>query len=457
MEGNVQEVKRVAVIGAGCAGLVALKECLEGNLQVVCFEKNNKIGGLWNIKDGKKDKDYKGPTVYPSLVMNTCKETSTCSDHPVQDDWPNFLPWSLFLEYLESYANRFQLRQHIKLNEEIVEVSRLDTERPNGRGWKVVHKNTTTGSESTDTFDAVIVASGFFTEEYWPAYKGMDMFTGTFSHSGSFFTAEEYKDKDILVVGGSYSAGDVATEIAVLSRNMFVSATHGFWVLPRLLDGYPHEAAYSTRIVNDVISIEDLRASLEEKVIKHVDPFEYGFNPARRFLRQSHMFNDEIWRLKRDGKVQVVPGIKEFTEDSVIFSDGSTHHIDHVIFCTGYKTKCSFLKDMQHDSAIDLNLYKHMFPVGVPWADDTLAFVGFWDSLGVYLPCMELQSRFIVSVLKTHPRYKRPESVEKTWLNSKFRQNLSSLTFSSFSLVIETLSLYKLSQLSMNIGGIETC
>ncbi|CAH1779587.1 unnamed protein product, partial [Owenia fusiformis] len=389
------------------------KECLEGNLQVVCFEKSNKIGGLWNIKDGKKDEDNKGPTVYPSLVMNTYKELSALSDHPVPDDWPNFLPWTLFLNYIESYEDRFQLRRHIQFNEEIVEVSRIDTESPGGRGWKVVHKNSTTGSESTDTFDAVIVATGVYSENYWPAYKGMDVFKGTFIHSGAFWTADEYRDKDLLVVGGSFSAGDVATEAARVSRNVFISAENGFWVFPRLLDGKPNEYQHSTRIINDITSIEDLEASLQEKVAKHVDPFEYGFNPKKGLSQQSFIANDEIWRMKRADRVHVVPGVKEFTGDSVIFSDGSTQHIDHVVFCTGYKTKCSFLKDIQHDSVFDLNLYKQMFPVGVPWADNTLAFAGFWEFLGGFFPCVELQSRLIVSVFRRKLKLPEREEMQK--------------------------------------------
>ena len=41
-------VRRVAIIGAGCSGLTAIKSCLEEGLVPVCFERSNCIGGLWN-------------------------------------------------------------------------------------------------------------------------------------------------------------------------------------------------------------------------------------------------------------------------------------------------------------------------------------------------------------------------------------------------------------------------
>ena len=38
---------KVAVIGAGCSGLTAIKECRAAGLDVICFEQNDDIGGLW--------------------------------------------------------------------------------------------------------------------------------------------------------------------------------------------------------------------------------------------------------------------------------------------------------------------------------------------------------------------------------------------------------------------------
>ena len=36
--------KTVCVVGAGAAGLVCVKSCLEEDLQVICYEQNDSIG-----------------------------------------------------------------------------------------------------------------------------------------------------------------------------------------------------------------------------------------------------------------------------------------------------------------------------------------------------------------------------------------------------------------------------
>ena len=44
--------RRVAVIGAGNAGLTCIKCCLVEGLEPVCFESSDDIGGLWRFKVG---------------------------------------------------------------------------------------------------------------------------------------------------------------------------------------------------------------------------------------------------------------------------------------------------------------------------------------------------------------------------------------------------------------------
>ena len=40
-----------AVIGAGISGIAALKCFLDKNLSVICLEKSEDIGGLWNFSE----------------------------------------------------------------------------------------------------------------------------------------------------------------------------------------------------------------------------------------------------------------------------------------------------------------------------------------------------------------------------------------------------------------------
>ncbi|CAG5127733.1 unnamed protein product, partial [Candidula unifasciata] len=113
--------KRVAIVGAGCSGLAAIKSCLEEDLLPLCFESSSDIGGLWNFTEEIVDK--RG-CVMSSTIINTSKEMMAFSDFPPPKEFPNFMPHSKVLEYFRLYAEKFQLLQHIRFNTEVVSIRR---------------------------------------------------------------------------------------------------------------------------------------------------------------------------------------------------------------------------------------------------------------------------------------------------------------------------------------------
>ncbi|KAG0411027.1 hypothetical protein HPB47_011862 [Ixodes persulcatus] len=76
---GIQRKMRVAVIGAGCCGITAVKACLEESLDVVCFERAADSGGLWWYRE---DAAAGTGTVMRFTVANTSKEMSCYSDFP---------------------------------------------------------------------------------------------------------------------------------------------------------------------------------------------------------------------------------------------------------------------------------------------------------------------------------------------------------------------------------------
>ena len=63
-----------------------------------------------------------------------------------------------------------------------------------------------------DTFDFVVVSTGLFSVPFIPEYKGMNSFPGRIMHSHDFRDAEEFRNKNVIVLGSSYSAEDVALQ-----------------------------------------------------------------------------------------------------------------------------------------------------------------------------------------------------------------------------------------------------
>ncbi|KAL1468916.1 hypothetical protein MTO96_041168, partial [Rhipicephalus appendiculatus] len=77
---------RVAVVGAGCCGITAVKACLEEGLDVVCFEKASNCGGLWWYREETPGSGT--GTVMRFTVANSSKEMSSYSDFPPDKDAP---------------------------------------------------------------------------------------------------------------------------------------------------------------------------------------------------------------------------------------------------------------------------------------------------------------------------------------------------------------------------------
>ena len=67
-------------------------------------------------------------------------------------------------------------------------------------------------TDSKCTFDYVIVASGHFSTPNVPSLPGLDSFRGRVMHSHDFRNAREFTGQRLLVVGGHYSAEDLALQ-----------------------------------------------------------------------------------------------------------------------------------------------------------------------------------------------------------------------------------------------------
>ncbi|OWK08194.1 FMO4, partial [Cervus elaphus hippelaphus] len=148
--------KKVAVIGAGVSGLMSLKCCVDEGLEPTCFEKTEDIGGLWRFKETSED----GMTrVYKSLVTNVCKEMSCYSDFPFQEDYPNFMNQEKFWNYLQEFAEYFDLLKYIRFKTTVRSITKPPDFSETGQ-WDVVTE--TEGRQVRAVFDAVMVCTGHF-------------------------------------------------------------------------------------------------------------------------------------------------------------------------------------------------------------------------------------------------------------------------------------------------------
>src|SRR5919199_1287918 len=106
--------RRHCIIGAGYSGLGVARAFKERGIPYDQFEKNRYIGGNW--ADG----------VYDSTHIISSRDSTAYDELPMPAGYPDFPSREQVLAYLESYADRFGLRDGIELGTEVVAVEPLD-------------------------------------------------------------------------------------------------------------------------------------------------------------------------------------------------------------------------------------------------------------------------------------------------------------------------------------------
>ncbi|XP_077309143.1 dimethylaniline monooxygenase [N-oxide-forming] 2-like isoform X2 [Lithobates pipiens] len=294
-------VKRVAVIGAGCSGLTAIKSCLEEGHEPICFEKSHDIGGLWRYTETVEDKRA---SLYSSVVTNTSKEMMCYSDFPMPDDFPAYLHNSKVLEYLRLYADHFRLLKYIQFETEVCQVTKSPNFTMNGQ-WEVLTKKN--GTEKKECFDAVMVCNGHHVDHYLPleSFPGIEKFKGHYIHSRFYKKSEDYHGKTVLVVGIGNSAGDISVEISSKAKQVYLSTRQGTWVVSRISHhGYPVDMALATRFFfwfSNLLPAYLFNKMNEKHMSSWFDHGNYGLEPENRHCSFTFSIKNEELLPKKCG------------------------------------------------------------------------------------------------------------------------------------------------------------
>lgn len=203
----------VAIVGAGPLGLMATKNLLESGFKVTCYDGRPYVGGLWNYSDDAS------LSVTENTIFNSSRYRSAISDYPFPDDTNDFPTWRQMWQYLEGYADKFKLREHLRLNCKVEKVSRA------GKKWRVDVKPKD-GEVFSEEFDKVIMATGTFHTPKYAELSGIENFAGTKVHSLHFNGVQEtFAGKRVLCIGIHASTQDVVVALKKQGANQ-VYASH---------------------------------------------------------------------------------------------------------------------------------------------------------------------------------------------------------------------------------------
>ena len=211
--------KKVAVIGAGPSGLAVLRAFQTAKAngdeipEIVCFEKQDNWGGLWNYT-WRTGLDQYGEAVHGSMYRylwsNGPKEGLEFADYSFEEHFgkqiASYPPRSVLFDYIEGRIKKTEVRDWIKFSTAVKNVEQSDD------GFTVTTCDLTTSKTNVGYFDHVIVCSGHFSTPNMPSFDGFERFPGRILHAHDFRDATEFQGKDVLLIGTSYSAEDIGSQ-----------------------------------------------------------------------------------------------------------------------------------------------------------------------------------------------------------------------------------------------------
>ena len=315
--------KRVAVIGAGPSGLAVLRAFQSAQAkgadipEVVCFEKQDNWGGLWNYSWRTGLDEFGEPvhgSMYRYLWSNGPKEGLEFADYSFEEHFgkqiASYPPRAVLFDYIEGRVKKAGVRDWVRFRTPVRFVRYDDATAK----FTVTVHDLIKDSIYDEVFDNVIVAAGHFSTPNVPEFPGFGTYNGRILHAHDFRDAMEFAGKDIVIVGTSYSAEDIGSQC-----------------------------------------------------------WKYGCKSITVAHRTAPMGYD--W----PSNWAEVPILTHVDSDTAYFKDGSSKKVDAIILCTGYQHHFPYLPDdlrlKTRNRLATADLYK-----GVAWVHNPkLFYIGMQD------------------------------------------------------------------------------
>lgn len=384
-------MKQIGIIGAGISGLATAKAFLQQGYHVIILEQAGTTGGVWC-----RDRSYIG------LSTQTTKNEYAFSDFPMPEHYPEWPSGEQVAQYLEDYAQHFNLFSCISFNTEV-----LDMYFEAGK-WIVATRNKEDHTSETYAFDFAVVCTGTFHEKYIPSFPGMQAYRdagGKILHSADIHDPEILKEKHVAVIGFAKSATDIATQAADLSLSATLLYRKAQWKVPRffankvnlkyLLFSRFSEAFFKpyrkTGFQKVLHTIGKPMVWLQWRGIELLLKSQFklkqcGMVPAHRIDDQIScslgIAPEGFYEKVHNGMIRAVNSeIDCFKGNTIVLKSGDTLNPDVVVFGTGFRQSLRFLGSRYQQLLRDENgmfsLYRNILNPKVP----KLGFVGFNSSL----------------------------------------------------------------------------
>ena len=153
--------------------------------------------------------------IVPCIVTygpNGPKEGLEFADYSFEEHFgkqnASYPPRAVLFDYIEGRVKKAGVRDWIRFRHPVRHVTHDE-----GSGkFTVTAHDLINDNEYEEEFDNVVVCSGHFSTPNVPSFDGFETFNGRVLHAHDFRDALEFKGKDILIIGTSYSAEDIGSQ-----------------------------------------------------------------------------------------------------------------------------------------------------------------------------------------------------------------------------------------------------
>ncbi|MFQ5785868.1 MAG: FAD-dependent oxidoreductase, partial [Alphaproteobacteria bacterium] len=175
---DVSGARRVAIVGAGVAGLATARMLLQRGLDCAVFERGPVLGGVWTVG-------------YSNFGVQVQRELYEFPDWPLPGDTPDFTPGPVIQKYLEDYAEHFAITPCIRFGADVTNIAERDGP---GSGWTVTWNRN--GETQSDAFDLVVVCIGLYSNKpHMPDFLGRGGFGGEVMHISGLQSRDQLAGK----------------------------------------------------------------------------------------------------------------------------------------------------------------------------------------------------------------------------------------------------------------------
>lgn len=367
---------RVAIVGAGFGGLgaaVALRRA--GIDDLVILEAADGVGGTWRRN------------TYPGAACDIQSHLYSFSFAPNKSWSRTYARQPEILAYLESVADDFDLRRHLRLH------TRVRTAAWNADTWSWECRLERDGRTSTLSADVVVCAVGLFGSLKLPDIAGLPDFGGAVMHTAQWDHDLTLAGKTVAVIGTGASGIQVVPELAKTAARVTVFQRTPPWMVPK--DDRPYSATELAQFRRNPLAVAHTRWKIWK--FQHDNTATFADDPVvaarsqiatsflertvadaglRRALTPDYPFRckrvllgDDYYRaLQQDNVVLVTDPIARITETSVVTAAGDAVAVDAIVLATGFETS-RYLSGIDVIGCGGQRLHER-------WGEDPTAYLG---------------------------------------------------------------------------------